>query len=904
MKKLLILIAILLLGGAGYFTYTKWVKDANLTNWSFVPQNALVVYESSAPLATLEDVKQTGIWKNVISLPLFSSMEENLDILDTLAGTGNFKSLFKNTNTLISLHQTSSSGYDFLYIVDIDKLSKHAFVSKALAYFRDLGYSIKTREYLDFTITELKTQGSPDAFTFIFYKNFFIGSFSAFLVEDGIRTVVDKETNSFQKKFSELQKVSKLTRDQGNLYLNLSRYDALINGIVSKKINLELAKSSFLDLRVEDHYFNLSGFTFLDEPTQFLSTMTIDPGSAFDMAEIIPLETAWMYHYNMNDAKEFANKLESYCLISDNGVLKKREELIQQKDFDVTYAYQLIDEEIGLITLEQSRPTREDRMLILEIKDMGEALNFFNSMTEREAAKSGDTVYVETYGNYEIRKLPVEEFPYALLGNIALGFKSSFYIQHRNYLIFCNNLLQLKNFTRSIENENTWGKSLKFKKMLDQGNQAANFSMFINTPRAWTQSAAALESSWAGFAKDYQFAIKNLEFITAQFSAVDNKFYTNITAHQPYIPSGTIPDKVTTLESVALPDFIITKPYIITNHTTRDREVVVQDSSNHIHQFSSGFDALWSRDVGSKTISDIEQIDYYKNGKLQIAFATKSEIHIIDRTGEYIPGFPKKIPGERDAEHFKIIDYDNSKNYRFAIADTKGNVYLTDKDVKPLSGWAPRKFDSPIVQAPEHHRIGRKDVIIVVQKNGKVNVLNRRGDQMEKFPMVLDTDIRSKIFVKETNELKSSSIHLVTVSGETMEISLAGSLINRDQLYKPSASTDFKLISDISKESFVLLRNTERKYEVLSESGESLFGKDYFTDKTLYTQYYKLGGGTNFILLTDPSGSYLYIYDMSGKLVTGRPLAATMPIAMLKYENEYQIYRIVDKNLELISLSF
>ncbi|MFY0598365.1 MAG: hypothetical protein JXR03_01755 [Cyclobacteriaceae bacterium] len=904
MKKLLILFAILLLGGIGYFTYIKWVEDSNLTNWSFIPENALIVLESPNLLSTLDGIKETEVWKNASSLPLFVSSENTLNALDTIGGKGNFQSLFNNTNTLISLHQVSSESFDFLFVVEIDNLSKHTFVGGAIAHFKDFGYSKKTREYLGFTITELRTKDNSDVFTFIFYKNYFIGSFSSFLVEDGIRTVSNEHNTSFNHRFDELEKVTKLEKDQGNIYLNLEKFNSIFNGVLKDNSSTSFAKSAFLDLKVSDQNLNLTGFTFLEEPTEYLSAFSQNPGSGFDMAEIIPNQSAWVYHYNLSNPSEFGSKLSSYLLISDNDILKRREELLINQDFDVNYAFNLIDEEIALVTLEPKRIGRKDQLLFLEIKDMGEAFKFFNSVDERASAKKGDTTYLEYFGDYEIRKLPVPEFPSALLGEIADGFQSLFYTQYRNYLIFSNNLLQLKNLTLAIDNEDTWSKSLKVKKLLDQANQAANFSLFINTPRAWNQTVDKLKDSWAGFAKDNQFAIRNLEFISLQFSAVDDKFYTNFTAHQSSIPSSTIANKVDIIESVTLNDFIITKPYLITNHSTKEKEIVVQDSSYYIHQLTNQLEPIWSKSVESKIITNIEQIDYYKNGKLQIIFATSNAIHIIDRNGEYVPGFPKSIPGDKEIAHFSIIDYDNSKNYRFGIADIKGNVYLTNKEVKPLKGWKPKSFDSPLVQAPQHYRIGRRDVITVIQENGKINALSRRGEYLPKFPLDLNTNLESPAFVKETNDLSSSSIKIVTKGGESVEVSLTGRLIDRNQFYKPTSDTKFRLLKDVSRESFIILRKTERKHELLDETGKSHFEKDYFTNKKLHIQYYKLGGGIDYVVMTDSGGAYLYIYNMEGTLVTGRPLTATMPISMIKYENEYQIYRVVDKNLELISLSF
>ena len=856
-----------------------------------------------SPMSTLTEVRETGIWKNLSSLDILVNLEKHLQTLDTISGEGGFNHVFENSATLISLHGISSEDFDFLFIVDIDNLSKHAFVSRALSAFEKKGFSQRSREYLDFTVTEIKPNASHGSFTYIFHKNYFIGSFSAYLVEDAIRTVSQGEHPSFEEATPELKNLSKLDMDQGNVYFNFNRYATLINGVSSDDRNINLAKSAYLDLQVKDASLNLSGFTFVNGNTDYLSVFQQNPGPSFDMAEIIPMETSSAYHINLSAPKEFSKKLELYLVKNDSKAIQRRNSFLDKSDFDVSFTYDLVDGEMALVNLEPIRQGDHDMFLFLEINDMGEALRYYNSLGEREAQSNGDTVYVETFGNYEIRKLPLEEYPYALLGKIAEGFENTFYLQYRNYLVFSNNLLQLKNLTIAIENEDTWTKSLRIKKMLDLSNQSANLSLFINTQRAWNASLSELKPSWRNFAEEHRSHIRNLEFVALQFSAVDDKFYTNLTAYQPNAPNKNAPNEIKTLQSSEFAGDIITKPYVITNHSTRRKEVVVQDSTFQVYQLAADFTYNWSLNVGEAIISDISQIDYYKNGKLQIIFATKRKIHIIDRLGEYVAGFPKNIPGDRDLAHLAIIDYDNSRNYRFALATTKGEVYLTDKDVNALDGWSPLVFDSPLSQAPRHYRIGKRDVIVIVQTNGKVNAMERRGEPMKNFPLDVKSDLEGDFFVRETNDMKSSAIHLITTQGESLEFSLEGKLLNRTQIYKPDAQTNFTLLRDIASESFLIIKQTQRKYEILNEAGSTLFEKDYFSDHPLMMQYYKLGGGNNYVVFVDSSGNYLYLYDLSGKLMTARPLTASTPISMLRFDNQFHIYRAAGKSLELISLS-
>ncbi len=385
MKRLLVIIAILLLAGTGYFSYLRWVKHSDLSIWSFLPQNAVFVYESDQILNHLSEVQDMPVWNNIRRIPPFSSIPANLQLLDTIAGKGTFTDLFEASETLMSCHITSSSTFDLLYITEIKNISQHTFLSKAFVYFRDAGYSKKTREYLDFTITEITHPSTGDSFAYIFFKNYFIGSFTAFLVEDAIRTISDDEYPSFREQNAELFQVAKLEKDAGNIYFNTSRLREVIGTLVAENLDFRLGSSSFLDLKLTEDAINLNGFTFSEDASDFLSIFKETGSSAFDMAEIIPGNTAWAYHITFDNNGIFGEAINKHISLISPSIIEKREQILADYDFDVNHTFTLLDAEIGIVTLESSNKYLNEKLLILEVNDMGEALRFFNSMTERYA---------------------------------------------------------------------------------------------------------------------------------------------------------------------------------------------------------------------------------------------------------------------------------------------------------------------------------------------------------------------------------------------------------------------------------------------------------------------------------------------------------------------------------------
>ena len=63
LKRTLIILALISISGTGYFTYQKWVKNANLSVWSFIPENAIFIYENNHTSVTLDEVSEIDTWK-------------------------------------------------------------------------------------------------------------------------------------------------------------------------------------------------------------------------------------------------------------------------------------------------------------------------------------------------------------------------------------------------------------------------------------------------------------------------------------------------------------------------------------------------------------------------------------------------------------------------------------------------------------------------------------------------------------------------------------------------------------------------------------------------------------------------------------------------------------------------
>ena len=182
-----------------------------------VPESALLIYENHHLLETWEELQTKPIWQNLERIQAIGRLNQHLTTLDTLlGGNDNLRQFTDQNPVLISLHVTSKTAFDFLYQVEVRDIESHSATWNALDQLGDRGYTTTQRNYLGHSLTEIKD--GDKVFTYIFLQNYFVGSFTAFLVEDVIRTVNGSGSETFEASHRPLFSLVKLQNDEGNLF--------------------------------------------------------------------------------------------------------------------------------------------------------------------------------------------------------------------------------------------------------------------------------------------------------------------------------------------------------------------------------------------------------------------------------------------------------------------------------------------------------------------------------------------------------------------------------------------------------------------------------------------------------------------------------------------------------------
>ena len=188
----------------------------------------------------------------------------------------------------------------------------------------------------------------------------------------------------------------------------------------------------------------------------------------------------------------------------------------------------------------------------------------------------------------------------------------------------------------------------------DNVQKRANINYFINFGNAWNSFYGSLNEEWKAFFKNFDRQFKQFEIISFQFSNINNT--SAAIQHRRETSTISTPSEFFKEQLVVTDYPIITKPYIFRSHLDRSLEVMFQDAGNQLYFISNDGKILWKKDVGEEVRSDIFQVDYYLNGKLQYLFALDSNLYIYDRNGMLVRDFPKRIKHPVKLDYLNLID--------------------------------------------------------------------------------------------------------------------------------------------------------------------------------------------------------------------------------------------------------
>ncbi|TAH18368.1 MAG: hypothetical protein EAZ08_11515 [Cytophagales bacterium] len=900
-----------------------WSKAKTDDVWALIPENAILALEVGNASYLWQKADSFSIWKSLNETAYFQKMKQRTALLDSLLRQGlDVEQYLREKEVVISMHIVSKGDLDYLFFVPIAD-GDNNFANQVIKALDERKHFIFDKhEYQGITIYEV-IQGK-DTFSYIFHKNYFVGSFTPFLVEDAIRNVSGANKNNFLKVNEsafefEKTKTNLAEENRGSVYVNVNLFSKLIemfsNVLPTQQQNNLLSIFSpaiVANWQLQGEKMTLEGVAAAEDLKDYKHYLSIfqgqKPTELNNLLNFIPKRTAIFYRLSFDQNEKFYESIRNYWAKNDTLLYISSDSLENQHDFNSKDFYEDLRGEVAISTLESLDNSEVDKLVFAKIRNPTDMLKRMNRLAMNGISGKQDSIVYENYGKLKIVQLSVPELPEKLFGRLYSGFFHSYFTIINDYLVIGNSFKAIRNLLNDVGNEQVWAKLDKQKKMLGVLSKEANFTLIVNNLRCWNILKANLSNDWQEVAERHKRHLLRFEFCTYQANLRNNTYisvFNLLHRKLNFNKKGGLHSPVL-LAKTTIDEKIITKPFIVKNHTDKSREVLVQDAKNVLHLIGSQGKKLWSLPMGGKLLPEIYQIDMLANEKLQYLVSISKKTYVIDRLGRILSNFPIEYNFEQPLEHLGFIDYDKTKAYRFSVSDMQGNIYLFSKEGKILSGWNPRRLMYPLAIPPIHVRIGTQDCIIAVQGNGVVNLFKRNGEMYSGFPMSFDnTNIFSHVYIQYGTLLSNTLIILLSSKGDLIKVNLLGQVISRENFARDETETYYSLgIDEIDGQDWVIARQSNNLVSILAKDGKVLFEKEFANPSDKIVQYFNFGTNLEIFAITDKQAHKTYLYHINGDSITENPLDSDQAVSLF-YSELYEkiiIYKCFQNEVQQLSI--
>jgi REP element-mobilizing transposase RayT len=785
-------------------------KKTTSTLLHFVPKNASLVIKINDIAALKSELKNNGFLSKLKGSTLYQKVFETIKNLDYVK---------PSSESLLVFTELGKENFEFLFIAQYTEamLDLEGLTDK----------SVETLTYESNTLQKYTLNGT--AFFTTHKENILIGSSSQLLLENLIRSTPVPNTSLYN-----LYKVSNGNKS-ASVFINTKHSDALLASIMKPGNHIMASQFSdwlSLDMDISQDHLHLIGIATSNDSLKNFVNLFKGTGALTNITPLFaPLSSNAVLSYSFADYKQFSRNQQRYL----------------DRSVPVDTIFNTV-EEIGSIFL-------NGRKAIV--------LNTFGSETIAAFLNDLRTASLD-YQGAEIMTLRETEFINEIFAPLVKNFSAKYCTILDNAFIFSTEMETVQTIISNYKSASTFNNTPTYitasSVLADESNILfiANTDGFLDILQEDLAESVHKDISDQGIS-NYLFASQMV---------ADEDFYHLNSVVQKIEKEGK-GSGVSQVFTLQLDNNIASFPQFVTDHRSNNKEIVVQDTENNLYLISHEGKILWKKQLQGKIQGKVEQVDIYKNGRLQLAFTTNDQFLILDRNGKEVAPFTKTFEGG-NLNPLAVFDYDGNKNYRFVVTQgTKVRMYDSKMDI--VGGFKYTDAAKPIIGPPQHFRKGSRDYLIFLLEDGTLKILDRVGKDRIVVPGKFDFS-GNGLYVyndKFTFTDTKGILHQVDDSGK----------IGKTRL-------------DLAKEHG--MDATSKTLAVMNDNILRIRGKQVELDLGVYSKpkifYIK---DKIYVAVTDIQNQKIYLFDSNAVAIPHFPLFGTSVIDLADMDG--------DKKLELVA---
>ncbi len=467
MKKILGILALILTLVVGGYYFYKWFFFTGQTRaLAVVPRDAVLIVESRDPHAAWKTVSQTEFWRHLSNHPDFAEIDRQTDFLDSLVNANpTVSQLLGSRYVTLSLHKTSATNFDFLYVLDLRKGAKLKLLQELLQpLLSDLNAGLSTAEYKGRELLKYYDKTEKETLHFCVIDNLLLVSYKLKL----IYSAVDERDNPYWEIHPSMVELKRFVDEQKplNVYVNVQMLPYFFQ-IYSRETGLFSALAETFDvggfdLDFDDADLVLGGMTMLNPSGgTYLHALADAKAGRRTADRLLPRRTALFASLQFDEYLDVYQRFEE-TLKKDPAKYKSYADNVKtvEKLLGVQLKRDLLSwfgNEICFASLTpKSSGAPEDFLLLVHTSDVGAAQERMDFIAKQIKKRTPVKFKSYRYKAYEIHKFHEKAFFKLILGKLFAKFDDykPYYTFVKDFVVFSNNAVALQDFLDDYDAEN------------------------------------------------------------------------------------------------------------------------------------------------------------------------------------------------------------------------------------------------------------------------------------------------------------------------------------------------------------------------------------------------------------------------------------------------------------------
>ena len=506
---------------------------------------------------------------------------------------------------------------------------------------------------------------------------------------------------------------------------------------------------------------------------------------------------------------------------------------------------------------------------------------------------------LKTFLGHKTIRLNVAELPASLFTSLFAGFRESWVTQHGQALIVANSEDVMQEYLQQITQKFVWSADERQANLLAQTLRPANFTAFVRLNRSGQNVSERWPVAWKTMFGRPSTSFDNLENMVYQASYGNEKILsTLVLGRTTRRASGAVVNKVLLRRKVEFNASLIAAPVVVGTLSDGSAQFYAQNRAGQFVLVTPEGDKIVQDTTDGPIQSNVIATDFLDNGKLQYLFMTNRRLYVAQPGNHSVKLERIKLPDGLDPTFLAQPRGSRQRSVVALAAHRDGHIYALDRQrrafVKLMTAQTPGPLLLPfqVIDTPTGMEV------LAIQGDGILNRWHDNGQPVARYPVKLGLPFVSPAL----QPANTSYMQAMTEDGKLLRLNPNGLIASQNQLYRPIRAGSFRLLPDVSLQTWLLMRTSDTEAAILDQQGNNRFAVQGLKPGQTSIRYHRLGGGID--LISIKSGNYTTLYTLNGQRVGDRAIPGDFPVVLQFDEGTNELYVLtgVEKAVQLFSI--